>query len=138
MRSLSDGSDGSGGSGGSGERGPVECATAQESLSARLDGEREPVPGTRVDAHVAGCADCADWWRRASAQAAALRLESARVAPVFHVELPAPKRSLRSRFPRWLRSARTRARGEVELRVPEGARFGRKTGHLRAAEEAAE
>ena len=120
------------------ERGPVECGTVQEALSARLDGEREPVPRARVDAHVATCQSCADWWRLAVAQAAALRLESAQIAPMFHVELPEPKRSLRSRLPQWLRAERSRKQDGVELRVPEGARLGRKTDHLRVVEETVE
>ncbi|MGL6235934.1 MAG: zf-HC2 domain-containing protein [Segniliparus sp.] len=120
------------------ECGPVECDTVQEALSARLDGEREPVPATRVDAHMATCGECADWWQRALAQAAALRLQSVQIAPMFHVELPERKASWRSRFSGWLRAERSRKRDDVELRPPEGARFGRKTGHLRPAEETAE
>lgn len=34
---------------------------AREALSARLDGERQHIPGARVDAHVESCADCRQW-----------------------------------------------------------------------------
>lgn len=34
---------------------------AREALSARVDGEREPVPAYRVDEHLAGCEPCRDW-----------------------------------------------------------------------------
>lgn len=51
----------------------VDCDVAREALSARLDGEREPVPGARVDEHLATCPDCSDWYLRASSQAERLR-----------------------------------------------------------------
>lgn len=34
---------------------------AREALSARLDGEREPVPSARVDEHLRECAECRAW-----------------------------------------------------------------------------
>ncbi len=43
----------------------VDCDVAREALSARIDGEREPVPGQRVDEHLEGCAECRDWYYRA-------------------------------------------------------------------------
>ncbi|HOW96081.1 MAG TPA: zf-HC2 domain-containing protein, partial [Mycolicibacterium fallax] len=43
----------------------MNCDVAREALSARIDGEREPVPAARVDEHLAGCADCTDWHIRA-------------------------------------------------------------------------
>ncbi|MCB0946449.1 MAG: zf-HC2 domain-containing protein, partial [Mycobacterium sp.] len=39
----------------------MDCDTAREALSARIDGEREPIPGARVDEHLAGCPACRDW-----------------------------------------------------------------------------
>lgn len=45
----------------------------REALSARLDGEREPVPSARVDEHVAGCPQCRAWFDIVSAQADQLR-----------------------------------------------------------------
>lgn len=46
---------------------------AREALSARLDGEREPVPSARVDEHVAGCSQCRAWFDIVSTQADQLR-----------------------------------------------------------------
>jgi predicted anti-sigma-YlaC factor YlaD len=40
----------------------VDCEVAREALSARLDGEREPVPSGRVDEHLEGCAACRAWF----------------------------------------------------------------------------
>lgn len=39
----------------------VGCERYREALSARLDGEQEPVPPAGTDAHLAGCADCRRW-----------------------------------------------------------------------------
>lgn len=46
---------------------------AREALSARIDGEREPVPAARVDEHLELCADCAAWLEHVTIQSAALR-----------------------------------------------------------------
>jgi predicted anti-sigma-YlaC factor YlaD len=51
----------------------VDCEVAREALSARLDGEREPVPSARVDEHLDECAECRAWRDRAASQAADLR-----------------------------------------------------------------
>ncbi len=51
----------------------VDCVVAREALSARLDGEREPVPSARVDEHLRGCQDCADWYDRAGVLGLQLR-----------------------------------------------------------------
>jgi predicted anti-sigma-YlaC factor YlaD len=88
------------------------------------------VPAQRVDAHVAACEECAQWWRQAQAQAVALRLAAVPAAPVFQVALPKPRRSWRSRLSDWARKP-----AEVEVRVPQGARPGRRAGHLRPAPE---
>ncbi|HUO36958.1 MAG TPA: zf-HC2 domain-containing protein, partial [Mycobacterium sp.] len=47
----------------------VQCEVAREALSARLDGERQHVPGRRVDAHLESCAKCRAWLIEAAAQA---------------------------------------------------------------------
>jgi predicted anti-sigma-YlaC factor YlaD len=39
----------------------VECEVAREALSARMDGEREPVPARRVDEHLSSCPSCRQW-----------------------------------------------------------------------------
>jgi predicted anti-sigma-YlaC factor YlaD len=51
----------------------VECEVARDALSARIDGEREPVPAARVDEHLHGCADCRGWLAGVTVQAASLR-----------------------------------------------------------------
>ena len=51
----------------------MKCEVAREALSARLDGEREPVPSARVDEHLRECADCRVWFGQVSSQAHALR-----------------------------------------------------------------
>jgi predicted anti-sigma-YlaC factor YlaD len=45
----------------------VDCRSCREALSARLDGEAEPVPAAETDAHLAQCPACTRW--QASAQA---------------------------------------------------------------------
>jgi predicted anti-sigma-YlaC factor YlaD len=52
----------------------VDCDIAREALSARLDGEREPVPSARVDEHLASCRQCRAWY--ADAQGATLQLRN--------------------------------------------------------------
>ncbi len=51
----------------------MECDVAREALSARIDGEREPVPAVRVDEHLASCAGCCQWYARAVEQTQELR-----------------------------------------------------------------
>jgi len=43
----------------------VNCDVAREALSARIDGEHEPVPRRRVDEHLQTCLDCRQWHFRA-------------------------------------------------------------------------
>ncbi|MFD7664775.1 zf-HC2 domain-containing protein [Streptomyces sp. NPDC059788] len=46
----------------------MQCSRVRTALSARLDGEQLP-PGVtdgRLDAHLAGCADCRLWSERAA------------------------------------------------------------------------
>jgi predicted anti-sigma-YlaC factor YlaD len=47
------------------DNGRVECQVAREALSARLDGEREPVPSARVDEHLQSCPACRAWYDEA-------------------------------------------------------------------------
>lgn len=44
----------------------VDCQTCREALSARMDGEQEPVPAADTDRHLAGCAACRSWQARAT------------------------------------------------------------------------
>ena len=51
----------------------MDCDTAREALSARIDGEREPIPAARVDEQLAGCAACRGWQAAAVEQTQLLR-----------------------------------------------------------------
>ncbi|HOB47951.1 MAG TPA: zf-HC2 domain-containing protein [Mycobacterium sp.] len=51
----------------------MDCDTAREALSARIDGEREPIPAARVDEHLTGCAGCRDWYAAAVEQTQLIR-----------------------------------------------------------------
>ncbi len=51
----------------------MTCDIAREALSARIDGEREPIPAARVDEHLAGCAPCREWHSAAVEQTQLLR-----------------------------------------------------------------
>lgn len=51
----------------------MDCEVAREALSARLDGEREPVPSVRVDEHLGECAECRAWFDQVAEQARLLR-----------------------------------------------------------------
>lgn len=75
----------------------MDCEVAREALSARLDGEREPVPSARVDQHLDECAACREWFDLVGLQARELRrlVESRPViAPVGPIgtQQPAPSR----------------------------------------------
>lgn len=62
----------------------MDCDTAREALSARIDGEREPIPAARVDEHLAGCEPCRQWQLAAVEQTQLLRRMAGRsqLAPV--------------------------------------------------------
>jgi predicted anti-sigma-YlaC factor YlaD len=51
----------------------MDCDVAREALSARIDGEREPIPAARVDEHLAGCQPCQEWQAAAVRQTQLLR-----------------------------------------------------------------
>jgi predicted anti-sigma-YlaC factor YlaD len=55
----------------------VDCEVAREALSARIDGEREPVPSIRVDEHLEECPACRSWLQRVTNQAERLRRAAA-------------------------------------------------------------
>ncbi len=59
----------------------VDCLTCREALSARIDGETEPVPADRTDEHLRTCAACQVWQVRVSEQARSLRVRAAVEVP---------------------------------------------------------
>lgn len=75
----------------------MECAIAREALSARIDGEREPVPASRVDEHLAACEPCRAWQAAAVEQTQMLRRLAGRsqVAAVRPPPGEPPRRSHR-------------------------------------------
>lgn len=71
----------------------MECDTAREALSARIDGEREPIPTARVDEHLADCTLCRDWYAAAVEQTQLIRRLAGRaqVAAVRPLEPQTPR-----------------------------------------------
>jgi len=58
----------------------MRCDQYRESASARLDGEDRPVADAALDAHLAGCPECAGWY--AAAQRVSGLVGAARAEPV--------------------------------------------------------
>ena len=54
----------------------MDCSLCREALSARVDGEAEPVPASVVDEHVRTCASCRTWHEDVIAQRRALRVRT--------------------------------------------------------------
>jgi predicted anti-sigma-YlaC factor YlaD len=84
----------------------VDCEVAREALSARLDGEREPVPSGRVDEHLEECAACRAWFNQVAGLARDLhQLVQARqvISPVgaIGVERVLPVRPSLVAWQRW-------------------------------------
>ncbi len=52
----------------------MDCETCRVALSARLDGEAEPVPAAHTDRHVEACAACWAWQHDAAAVTRSLRV----------------------------------------------------------------
>ncbi|HEX8009265.1 MAG TPA: zf-HC2 domain-containing protein [Trebonia sp.] len=55
----------------------MECDSAREAISARIDGEDPGVPADVLEAHIAGCAECLGWQQRAHAVTRRARLGGA-------------------------------------------------------------
>jgi predicted anti-sigma-YlaC factor YlaD len=65
----------------------VGCAECREALSARLDGEDDPRERAEVDAHLAGCAECARWLDRASVVNRMARMSTVAPGPGINDEV---------------------------------------------------
>ncbi|MCV7319913.1 zf-HC2 domain-containing protein [Mycolicibacterium confluentis] len=106
----------------------MECQVAREALSARIDGEREPVPSLRVDEHLRSCPDCRAWFDQAqqmnSLVGSLLDSEPARRLQE-QAAVPTPP----SRYRRALRWALGIA-GAVQLALALGQAFGLDFGML--------
>jgi len=59
----------------------VDCLTCREAISARLDGEAEPVPAEQTDEHLASCAACRSWQVRVTETSRMLRVREAPEVP---------------------------------------------------------
>lgn len=59
----------------------VDCLTCREALSARMDGEDEPVPADHTDQHLATCAECRSWQARTAQLSRTLRVREATPVP---------------------------------------------------------
>jgi predicted anti-sigma-YlaC factor YlaD len=59
----------------------VDCLTCREAISARLDGEDEPVPAAETDEHLVSCAACRSWQVRVTETSRALRVREAIEVP---------------------------------------------------------
>lgn len=109
----------------------MDCQTAREALSARIDGEREPIPAARVDEHLAGCPTCRDWQAAAVEQTQLLRRLAGRsqVAAVRPPTPSPPPRRVAALLP-WRRVA-LGAVGVVQLllAVAQGLGFHLGAGH---------
>jgi len=78
----------------------VDCDVAREALSARIDGEREPVPALRVDEHLASCASCREWHVRVVEQTQQLRRLAGR-SQVSAVAQPRNRTPAGARYRAW-------------------------------------
>ncbi|GAB3475677.1 zf-HC2 domain-containing protein [Amycolatopsis cihanbeyliensis] len=73
----------------------MNCDLCREALSARVDGEQEPVSPDAVDRHLAGCALCRSWQAKAERLRRSTTLHSAPAVPdltatiLRRAELPA-------------------------------------------------
>lgn len=72
----------------------MKCQDCREALSARLDGETEPMPAGAVDLHVSTCADCRSWFAGAERLHRSMSLTTAPPVPdltaVILERTPAP------------------------------------------------
>lgn len=59
----------------------VDCLTCREALSARMDGETEPVPAAETDEHFASCVECRAWQVRVAQMSRMLRVREAPPVP---------------------------------------------------------
>ncbi|MFF5231630.1 zf-HC2 domain-containing protein [Dactylosporangium sp. NPDC000521] len=111
------------------------CAAFREALSARLDGEDEPIDAALTDAHLRRCADCRAWHADAVTATRLFRVQQVPAQPAgaddllaaldAHGVLPAadvpsaPRSGLQrlARPAAWIRGRAGRARVVLALRV---------------------
>ncbi|WP_412808005.1 zf-HC2 domain-containing protein [Nocardia sp. SC052] len=79
----------------------MECEVCRTALSARIDGEPEAVPSTRVDEHLEQCRECCSWYLTAVEVSKLVRGSRSRAPDLTDViyaaaELQRPRRSVSS------------------------------------------
>ena len=111
----------------------MDCDTAREALSARIDGEREPIPAARVDEHVASCGPCRQWQAEAVEQTQLMRRLAGR-SQLSAVRPPPERQPGRTRYPSvpWTRWA-LGAVGIVQLSLAIAQAMGANLGVAHAA-----
>lgn len=87
----------------------MDCTTAQEGLSALLDGEEPPVAVAELERHLAGCPSCRSWHEAAHVVTRRIRLAPALAAPSPGRDLMSAV-AARPRIGRWQVPALTKAR----------------------------
>lgn len=70
----------------------MDCNLARAALSARIDGEREPIPVVRVDEHLSACEPCRQWHAAAVEQTQVLRRLAGRSQVAAVPPLPQTRR----------------------------------------------
>lgn len=78
------------------------CETWREALSARLDGEESEVAPAVLDAHLAGCPDCAAWSAGLGRLHRGVRIAPATGVPDLTESILAAAALDRRRWPAWL------------------------------------
>jgi predicted anti-sigma-YlaC factor YlaD len=86
----------------------MDCVTARDATSALLDGEPAGVPRSRLESHLAACAECRAWREQAHEVTRRMRLAEAAPAPVPDASLLASMRALERRGSWWRTLALTR------------------------------
>ena len=71
----------------------MDCTLAREALSARIDGEREPIPVARVDEHLSACEPCCQWHAAAVEQTQVLRRLAGRSQVAAGPPIPPTRRA---------------------------------------------
>lgn len=81
----------------------MNCDECREALSARIDGEDEPVSPRLVDDHLSTCVACARWQDQAISLTRSLRLGPARPGPDLTAAVLAAAGRTDGRLSRWVR-----------------------------------
>lgn len=79
----------------------VSCTTCREAVSARLDGEQEPIPASVTDHHLEHCVECRQWRTQATALSRELKVRPVYAMPDFTTTvLPTASLKRPRRWPR--------------------------------------